>query len=122
LKTTLTSTLTASGAQATSFARSTPSSGQMKVNVTVRNIATTTAYTGKECITIYDEGNVPVAVVQIDVTVPAGQTVSIAQTITIPHYAFAGQAKAYVNILTNFPSLGGVPYCPETVQPFSITA
>jgi hypothetical protein len=118
LKTTAVATLTNTNMPASSFSRDGPT---MKVNVTVRNIANT-PMTGKVCVTIYDEAHVPVAVAEVDLTVPAGISAATAQTIDLPHYSFVGQATAYVNILTQLPSLGGVPYCPEASQGFTITA
>ena len=123
LKTTAVATLVyPSNAPASSFARAgSTSTGQMEVQISVRNIASLTAYTGRVVITLSDEANVPVAVITETITVPAGATHTDAQTLTIPHYAFVGQAKAYVDVLTNLPSVGGVPYCPEAATPFSIT-
>ncbi|MCW3983827.1 MAG: cohesin domain-containing protein [Candidatus Bathyarchaeota archaeon] len=116
LKTTSVATLTMTNTPATNFARDT----QMQVNVTVRNIASS-AYTGLICVSIFDENNVPVANAKVFVTIAGGETVSTIQTLSIPHYAFIGQAKAYVDVLTQLPSLGGVPYCPEVAQTFAIT-
>ncbi len=117
LKTTTIATLTVANAPATSFARD----AQMKVSVTVQNIAQA-SYSGLVCVTIFDEANVPVATVKVDLTVPGGSSATAVQTITIPHYTFVGQAIAYVDILTQLPSLGGVPYSPEQSQGLTITA
>jgi hypothetical protein len=109
-------TLTTSNAPASSFARGT----QMKINVTLSNIRTV-AVTTTLTMTIYDNCNVPVAAFFVDITVPAQGQTAIAGTLNIPTYAFVGTATAYVNALTQLPSLGGVPYCPEGTRQFLIT-
>jgi len=40
--------------------------------------------------------------------------------ITIPPWAFVGSATVYVNVFTDYPSAGGIPYCPEKSAAFSI--
>jgi hypothetical protein len=109
-------TLQTSNAPASSFARGT----QMKVNVTLSNIRTV-AVTTTLTITICDNCNVPVASFTVDITVPAQGQTAAAGTLNIPSYAFVGTATAYANALTQLPSQGGVPYCPEGNKQFVIT-
>jgi len=42
--------------------------------------------------------------------------------IHIPKHAFAGIAKAHVNVLSELPSRCGAAYCPEYIEPFTILA
>jgi hypothetical protein len=82
------------GTPAYSFPRSTgaPATGQMQVVVNVTNLASSVK-SGKVCVTIYRPSS----------------TVSL----PIPRYAFVGNFKVYVSLVTALPSLGGVVYCPE---------
>jgi hypothetical protein len=100
-----------------SFART----NVVKVNVTLTNIRTIDL-PATVTIVIYDECDVPVGVYTVETNVNAQDSTWIAGTISIPTYAFVGQAVVYVNSLTALPSLQGIPYCPETAVPFMITA
>ncbi len=91
----------------------------VKVNVTLSNIRSVDVDT-VVTIVIYDENQVPVAVTTVDQTVNAESYARFAGTLYIPTYAFVGQAVVYVNSLTNLPSLGGVPFCPEKTAEFQI--
>jgi hypothetical protein len=101
---------------ASTFARD----NQLKIRVDVRSIANS-EYTGTVTITIYDECNVPVAVETVDLPIDGVDTDSAIETLSIPLYAYVGTATVYVNVLTQLPSLGGVPFCPETSKNFQIS-
>jgi len=73
-------------------------------------------------ITIYDEVNVPIASYvepNPNQTAGAGQT-HVSTTLKIPSWAFVGTATVYLDVLTNSPTLEGVPYCPERTANFQI--
>lgn len=108
------------GVSKLSFARD-PYPQHVYVEVTavnIRNVAQSCIVT----VTIYDEARVPIGVMNLgfnNVAAHGSQTNTF--DLTIPHYAFVGQAKAYANALTGIPSAGGVPFCPEKSAQFTIT-
>jgi hypothetical protein len=106
------------GNSITSVARS----NQMKVLVSVSNIRDV-AVNCLVCFTLVDEGSVPIQCVTVNLSADPGDTeeTGTGTMITIPEWAFVGTATAYVNVLTNLPSLGGVPFCPEASMNFGIT-
>lgn len=57
---------------------------------------------------VVDSNNVPIAVASSSFA-----TGQVSVTVGIVNYAFTGQAKVYVNILSNQPIQGGTPYCPQ---------
>lgn len=110
-------TLLQNNTPATSFARE----SSVKVNVTLSNIRKVDVAT-TVTITIYDEAKVPIAAFVVEISVTAQGQTWTAGTMTIPSWAFVGQATVYVNALTQLPSLSGVPCCPESAINFQITA
>lgn len=60
-----------------------------------------------------DECGVPIGLVAGEFTVMPEDGIAAGYTITIPSWAFVGTGYIYVNVFTDYPSLGGVPYCPE---------
>jgi len=79
--------------------------GQVQITVNIDNSANVA---GIVTFTIVDINNVPIAVAT---TTIAGSSVQV--TLDIPNYAFVGQAKVNVNLLSEYPKAGGVPYCPQ---------
>ena len=79
--------------------------GQVQITVDIDNVANVA---GIVTFTVVDVNNVPIAVAA---TTIAGSSVQV--TIDIPNYAFVGQAKVNVNLLSAYPKAGGVPYCPQ---------
>lgn len=69
-------------------------------------------------ITIYDQNQVPV--VTYMKTLSSTNQATVSATMTIPTWAFVGTATVYVNVLTNSPTDGGVPYLPEQTATFQI--
>jgi len=69
-----------------------------------------------------DECGVPIGLTADFITVAAYDGWSAGHTITIPSWAFVGTGTIYVNVFTDYPSLGGVPYCPEQTAIFTILA
>jgi hypothetical protein len=78
---------------------------QVTITATIDNAANVN---GIVTFTIVDSNNVPVAVASTSLS---GSSVQV--TLDIPNYAFAGQAKVNVNLISAYPSAGGVPYCPQ---------
>jgi hypothetical protein len=109
-------TLTQTNQAAVSFTRG----SLVKINATLSNIRSVDVGATVTMV-IYDENQVPIGFYVVDLTVDAEDSTSIAGSISIPSYAFVGQAVVYVNSLTQLPSQGGVPYCPEESVEFSIT-
>ena len=70
-------------------------------------------------ITIYDQNQVPV---DNYITTVNNITLndSVVATVTIPTWAFVGQATVYVNVLTANPTACGTPYSPEQIATFQI--
>ncbi|MCL2643385.1 MAG: hypothetical protein FWD52_07765 [Candidatus Bathyarchaeota archaeon] len=81
--------------------------GQDTVTITA-NIDNKANVDGIVTFTLVDACNVPIAATST--TISSG---SVQITINIPNYAFVGQAKVNVNLLSAAPKDGGVPYCPQ---------
>jgi hypothetical protein len=93
------------------------------VEFALNNIRTTGPVNARVTITIYDNCSVPVGSITTQMNnLNTGASTPVAPTVSIPSWAFVGQATIYVNVLTGLPALGGVPYCPETTKTFSIIA
>ena len=71
-------------------------------------------------LTIFDSQKVPVGynTLSIPTTSPGNSTFT--ETISIPTWAFLGQATIYVNVLTNSADNGGLPYSREATAAFQI--
>jgi hypothetical protein len=67
-----------------------------------------------------DECNVPIGLADTFFTVDPEDGMLLGQTITIPKWAYVGTGTIYVNVFTNWPWSGGVPYCPERNAVFII--
>jgi hypothetical protein len=107
-------------AEKLSYARD-PSPQSVFVEVSLTNIRKV-AQTGLLTLTICDECNVPVAKIVVGFNVGAQASTTSTYELVLPHYTFIGQAKVYADVLTNYPSLSGVPFYPEVSKQFSITA
>jgi len=81
--------------------------GKDQVTITA-NIDNAANVNGIVTFTIVDSNNVPIAVASSTLS---GSSVQV--TLDIPNYAFVGQAKVNVNLLSAYPTAGGVPYCPQ---------
>jgi len=67
-----------------------------------------------------DECGVPIGLADGAFTVRPEDGVATGYTITIPSWAFVGTGFIYANVFTDYPSAGGVPYCPERSAVFII--
>ncbi len=94
-------------------------SNNLPINVTINSINDTPLWSTL-AITIYDEANVPIGFVTVENTNQIKGNITLSKTISIPTWAFPGQATAYIDILTNLPDKGGIPYCQETTVKFNI--
>ncbi len=85
--------------------------GQITIDATISNI--TNVQGAVVTFTVVDVNNVPIAAATVSPAL-TGST-AVEQTLSIPNYAFCGQAKIYVNVLSGYPaaSPAGVPYCPQ---------
>lgn len=91
------------------------------INVTINTKAELLEWT-TVTITVYDVVEVPIGFFTIEnIDQEKGETI-ITASVFIPDWAFVGQATVYVNVLTDFPGDGGVPYCEEMSTTFLIQA
>ena len=89
----------------------------MTINITLQGIDSSTHWSAL-AITIYDNASVPITTQIINANTITGNTISA--KVTIPTWAFVGAATVYVNVLSNSPTAGGVPVCPEQSAGFQI--
>lgn len=94
-------------------------SSSIPINVTL-NTNTDLLEWSMITITIYDVVEVPVGFFKIEKTNQQKGDTIITTSITIPDWAFVGQATVFVNVLTDLPGDGGVPYCEEVSTNFLI--
>ena len=71
-------------------------------------------------INIYDSNNIPFGSASIKTTLKEQATSTFIISIPIPTDATTGNATAYANAYTDWPKLGGTPYCPEKSSTFQI--
>jgi hypothetical protein len=91
-------------------------------NVTARNNRFTSKYTVLT-VTTFDPDSTPLDIVSIAATVAGQSTFAfIAETSAVPTWCSTGIAKVYVSALSQWPSAGGHPYCPEGSANFTITS
>ena len=96
-----------------------PRSETLPIQLTINNQEILTQWT-ELSITIFDQAGIPVRSVTV---VPNQQTQNITfidTAITIPSWAFTGQAIAYFCLLTNSTSTQYIPVAPETAASFQI--
>jgi hypothetical protein len=88
------------------------------INVTIQNIANQPVWSTVS-VTIYDAVDTPIGNFLASNS-EANGTSTVEAQISIPSWAFVGNATVYVDILSNTPTASGVPYCPEKVANFQI--
>jgi hypothetical protein len=71
-------------------------------------------------VSVFDDCGVPVSFAKSQVTIQSHDTFSVTLAVSIPPSALVGQATLYIDVLTNFPSLDGIPFCPEKSATFNI--
>lgn len=86
---------------------------QIYFSVNVKNIA----FTPKNAtltVGVHDETGQTIGVADILLEVPPGtHEYNLIFNVEIPHWTLVGSASAHACAFTNWPWLGGVPYCPE---------
>jgi parallel beta-helix repeat protein len=106
------------GAPKTTFAKG----EQIYFTLEVKNIA----FTSKSAlltIGLVDETDQVIGVAYLSLTVPPGTNeYEVLFDVTIPNWTLVGTARADANAYTDWPVLGGTPYCPEKQVTFQITA
>jgi hypothetical protein len=70
-------------------------------------------------VNVYDANNLTLTVISFRGFIAPGSTSFVLGSI-IPATAAIGNAAVYVNALTDWPHLGGTPYCPEKSASFQI--
>jgi PKD repeat protein len=74
-------------------------------------------------VSIYDITNQTIGVADVALEVPPGTSeYNIILNVEIPRWTIIGSSTTHVNAFTNWPWLGGVPYCPEVKAFFTIIA
>lgn len=78
-------------------------------------------------LTLCDSDSTPFKFHWVRVTIQAGTNFTERVRIDLNPYdggtwLSTGTAKAYANVYTNWPSMGGYPYCPEKSAAFTITS
>jgi len=87
---------------------------------TVKSNAPTTL-TPLLTINIYDGNMVPIGTIFQTLIIAPNGTSSLVASNEIPSWAYTGNAIVYANLYTDWPFLGGTPYCPEASHTFKIT-
>ena len=70
---------------------------------------------------IYDESQAPLGVAGFQGVVKENSTFSVIMGVPIPETAETGNATVYANAYSEWPRIGGKPYCPEQSETFEIT-
>ena len=96
--------------------------GDDKQNLTVTVDLVNIRYVSLDCVlsvSVFDDCGVPVSFVKNQLTVQPNEF-SVTLDVNIPSGAFAGQTSVYIDLLTDFPSMDGTPFCPENSATFNI--
>jgi PKD repeat protein len=91
-------------------------------NVIGANLDPSHSYTVYLIVNVYDNTSTPMGVEMFSETLlpyPNG-TLNFTTSFLIPSYAALGMATVYANAYSNWPSLGGTPYCREVNAKFQI--
>lgn len=89
-------------------------------NVKVQNIALSTRNVTLT-VTLYDNTNTTIGVASYRVEIEPGyEELNLLFSVLIPYWSYIGSATAYANALTQWPWIGGKPYCPEISTYFII--
>jgi len=76
------------------------------------------------CVTLYDANNVPIfAECSMDQTITEGSSASIfSMLLRVESGMASGTYKLYANVFDGYPKNSGLPYCPEKMVNFTVTA
>jgi PKD repeat protein len=72
-------------------------------------------------MSIYDGNMVPIGTIFQTLMIAPNGNASIVVSNEIPSWAYTGNAIVYANLYTDWPYVGGTPYCPEASHAFIIT-
>jgi len=89
-------------------------------NVTYKNNYVGTLY-ARIVINLYDRYMVPIGYSSISLQIGEGDVIEYRPSISIIAESHTGDAFVYANLYSDWPSLGGTPYCPEKSASFKIT-
>ena len=70
-------------------------------------------------VNVYNANGATIGVASFPGTIPQGESTFILD-LPIPTSAHLGSATIYVSVFTDWPHLGGIPYCPERSATFEI--
>jgi len=71
--------------------------------------------------TVFDGNLIPISALSSQVTMGAYQNVSVSWLVSVPEWAYSGEALAVINVFSDYPSNGGTPLVPETPYVFYLT-
>ena len=94
--------------------------GNLPINVTLQNFGS--APQGLTLtVSIMDSAQVPLGTPTVTINTQTQGNITVTTNLTVPSWAFTGQATVYANILTTTPDQGGVPYCPQGTAQIQIS-
>jgi hypothetical protein len=73
-------------------------------------------------VTWYDECGVALGCDKFNVVLSGHQSLPVTLQKTIPTYSYVGTGKIFADVMTQFPAMGGVAYCPENTAVIVINA
>jgi hypothetical protein len=91
----------------------------LPIQLTINNAYLSAQWT-QLSITLFDQTGIPIGSTTISTTQQTANITVIDASITIPSWAFTGQATAYFCLLTNTTSTQSIPISPETTASFQI--
>ncbi len=94
--------------------------GNLPINVTLQNFGNTPQGLTLT-VSIMDSAQVPIGTTTVTINTQTQGNLTITTNLTVPSWAFTGQATVYANILTTTPDQGGVPYCSQGTTQFQIS-
>jgi PKD repeat protein len=72
--------------------------------------------------TVFDGNLIPISALSSQVTMGPYQNVSVSWSVSIPEWAYSGEALAVINVFNDYPVNGGTPMIPETPYVFYLTS
>jgi len=72
-------------------------------------------------VNVYDASQAPLGVASFKGIIKENSTFSVIMSVPISETAETGNATVYANVYSEWPRIGGKPYCPEQSETFEIT-
>jgi hypothetical protein len=94
--------------------------GNLPINVTLQNFGTSQQGLTLT-VSIMDSAQVPLGTTTVTINTQTQGNITVTANLTIPAWAFTGQATVYANVLTTIPDQGGVTYCPQGTAQLQIS-